>query len=413
MADNMLRFLRGYVRVALCGYSPERFLNLCQFNHMELWNLSYVKDHYEFCMSIRDFKHCKTFVKKSKTRLRIVKRFGLPFFVHEHRKRKLFFAGMFCGTFLLFYISLFIWDISFEGNTLYTDETLIKALTAANISYGTRKAELDCDQLEQLLRSDFPKLTWVSAEITGTCLKILVNENTELMEIPAVSTEPCHLVASKAGEIVSVYTRAGIPQIKAGDLVEEGQLLIDGALPVMNDSQEVVLYKYVRADADILAKTEYTYEDRLPVTRKRNAYTGKSETSVFLKVADFRLLLHGFPKKFGEWDTVFEEHRIRLSGNFYLPVSFGTITRREYVRFEEKIGKADASLELNNNLNEFLNELEKKGLQIIEKNVRIVTGVDSAEAYGTVIVIEPIAIQQNVIQQKENGQTDELTGDNH
>ena len=44
MIENGMRYLRGYVKIQIQGYSPERFLNLCSYHHILIWGLAY-EDH--------------------------------------------------------------------------------------------------------------------------------------------------------------------------------------------------------------------------------------------------------------------------------------------------------------------------------------------------------------------------------
>ena len=37
MIENGMRYLRGYVKIQIQGYSPERFLNLCSYHHILIW----------------------------------------------------------------------------------------------------------------------------------------------------------------------------------------------------------------------------------------------------------------------------------------------------------------------------------------------------------------------------------------
>ena len=55
MIENGMRYLRGYVKIQIQGYSPERFLNLCSYHHILIWGLAYEDHCYELCMSVRDF----------------------------------------------------------------------------------------------------------------------------------------------------------------------------------------------------------------------------------------------------------------------------------------------------------------------------------------------------------------------
>lgn len=125
MFAEKLKFFQGYVRVRLTGYAPERFLNLCSNRNILIWNLEYREEHYEFCISVRGFRQLKPLLRKTKTRLIILQRYGLPFWLHRYRKRKLFFGGIFfCGA-ALYVLSLFIWNIQIQGNQHQTDSTKI------------------------------------------------------------------------------------------------------------------------------------------------------------------------------------------------------------------------------------------------------------------------------------------------
>lgn len=52
---SIIRFLRGYVSVYLTGFSPERFMNLCNNHQIELWNVEPDRDGYTFYMYVTGF----------------------------------------------------------------------------------------------------------------------------------------------------------------------------------------------------------------------------------------------------------------------------------------------------------------------------------------------------------------------
>lgn len=126
MLLKIIKFIKGYVRIRVCGYSPERFLNLCCSHDILIWDLNNCGDTYEMYMSVRAFRRLKPIVRKTKTKVRIVGRYGLPFFMYRYRKRKMFFAGIVLGSVLIYILSLFVWDIQFEGNSVRTAEVLME-----------------------------------------------------------------------------------------------------------------------------------------------------------------------------------------------------------------------------------------------------------------------------------------------
>ena len=90
---EFLKFLKGYVCIRVSGFSPERFMNLCGNRNILLWNIRKEEDVYYMCLSIAGFYRLKPIVKKTGTKVAIVKRCGLPFFMPGMWKRKIFILG--------------------------------------------------------------------------------------------------------------------------------------------------------------------------------------------------------------------------------------------------------------------------------------------------------------------------------
>ena len=86
------RWWKGYVLVRLRGGEPERFLNLCRSRGIELWDLQITEEGCQGLMTVPGILASRELQKKSGIRLRVLKRFGLPFFPPEKQKEK----GLFC-----------------------------------------------------------------------------------------------------------------------------------------------------------------------------------------------------------------------------------------------------------------------------------------------------------------------------
>ena len=94
MLISFFRYLKGYVRIRLQGYSPERFLNLCRARDIEIWDLKSCGLTYEMNLGLRDFRKLKPLRKKARAHVVILERHGLPFFLYRNRNRKMFPAGI-------------------------------------------------------------------------------------------------------------------------------------------------------------------------------------------------------------------------------------------------------------------------------------------------------------------------------
>ena len=61
---SFLRFLRGFYKIKISGYSPERFFNLCRINGIVLWDIIPVQDFFECKIKHCDFKKIDAFLNK-------------------------------------------------------------------------------------------------------------------------------------------------------------------------------------------------------------------------------------------------------------------------------------------------------------------------------------------------------------
>ncbi len=392
----LTRYIYGYLFVELTGFSPERFFNICSVHEIELWQIVNTGSSYRFFMPVKGFRRIKPLVRKSKVRLRILKKFGLPFFLYTHRKRKAYGAG-FAGFLILIYcLSLFIWDINFEGNRMYTYDTLLKYFESEEIHYGMRKSKIDCDALEEALRTNFPEITWVSARVSGTRLLVKIKENEVLSEIPPIDETPSNIVAEKDGVITSMIVRSGVPKVAIGDQVEKGQLLVSGALPVIGDSEEIINIHYIRSDADITARTEYHFTKQIPLLQKIDVETGRTRRGWYGKLSSYSFLFIR-PRPEGTlWKLTMEEEQLHLFRNFYLPVYFGRITGKEYVSYERPY-RPEEKKQLADEMNERLKKkLLEKGVQILENHVRILDNESLCQAALDFVVEEPAGRREEI-----------------
>ncbi|RHT23121.1 sporulation protein YqfD [Clostridium sp. AM33-3] len=386
----------GYVRVRLTGRSPERFFNLCRSSKILLWNIACEKEEYRFFLLLPDFYRIRPFARKAGVRVRIQEKLGLPFFLYRNRKRKLFAVGAASFFLLLFVLSRFIWNISFSGNLLFTDDMLTGQLREIGVCYGMPKRGVDCDRIEEELRSRCSRIVWVSAHVSGTRLQIRIRENETADGIPLREESPRNLVAETAGTVVSILVRAGKAVVQPGDEVEKGQILVEGMLPVTNDSGEVERTLFVRADADIRLRTTKIYREWVPHFQTVRSYTGKMQRGFRLRAGAVDIL--AMPPLAGKrnWDLTGVSRQIVLFGDFFLPVWTEAITAREYEKVERKRTKTELN-DLTKAVHERkLQKLTEKGVQIIENDVKILDNSNGWIICGSMTVEEEAGTGQKL-----------------
>ena len=405
--ERLFRYLGGYLLVELSGYSPERLLNLCSYNQIELWELSCVEGKYRFYVKAGDFRQIVGFVRKSKSRLIVLEKRGLPFFVRRHRKRKLFAAGIGLCLFLLYLLSLRIWDIDFSGNSHFTEELLLETLAGQGYVAGMEKNRVVCDDLEMMLRETYPEITWVSAQIRGTRLLIQIRENTGILAVEPVDETPCDLVASCDGVIQEMVTRSGTPLVAPGDTVQKGQVLVSGIVELYNDSKEKTGEHLVRADATILAATTCPYEDRFSLEHPVKLHTGHKRYRLHLWIFEKEFCLDGNIHGFEIYDTVSVQGQLILGEDFSLPIRWQLDELNEYTEGSALYSEEEARALAEENYRRFFENLIEKGVQIVEKNVRIDMIGGECITLGTLSLIQEIGEQapvgQNTGEQEETG----------
>ena len=370
--QNVFRYLRGYLKIQVWGYSPERFMSLCSNHDILLWDIKRQEEGYTMYITLPGFFRLRPIVKKTGTRAAVLERYGLPFFIQKMRKRKIFALGLPCCLAFLIAMSQFIWAIDFEGNYSLTDDVLLDFLAEKGVDYGVAKNRVDIEALEEQLRENFDVITWTSARIEGTRFVVRIRENDLAAPEEEESQETVlgsDLVASQDGVVVSILTRQGVPQVRAGDVVAKGDLLVSGAVPVLADDGTVREYQYCQADADVLLAYETEVHEEQPLYYEYKNYTGREKKDLYFALGHKRYILKLTDCDYMNYDTVLEAEQVCILQQIYLPFYYGWVVNREYLPVEAIYQEDRARTMLEERLNKNIETLEEKGVQIIQKNV--------------------------------------------
>jgi len=399
-------FFKGAVRVEISGMDRERFFNIAASRGLKIAEISESGDGaVSFLTTCSDFKRMKPAVRKAGVRLSIRGKYGLPFFIHKNRKRKLLAAGAVCFFLLLYSMTFFIWDISFEGNARFTDEMLLHFMETVPAVYGMRKSEISCEALEEAIRNQFTEITWVSAEIKGTRLIIRVKENEAVLTPEVPDTSPCDLAALKDGVITGCIIRSGFGQVKAGDEVKAGDLLVDGTVPIYDDSETLINSHEVRADGEIYAKTVHEIRNFVPFTHTVHARTGKRRPGFFVSFGGRTLSFLMPAAGEADWEYVTEEGQLKIFRDFCLPVYYGKITAYEFTSYEETYTEEEVRAIGDRHRKEYMEKLSEKGIQILGDDGKIEKDESGWKTLGTLTVIENIAGPVPAVSEHEENQT--------
>lgn len=411
---SFVKYLSGYLRVQVTGYAPERFLNLCSNHNILMWELTRLPDGYEFYISVRGFRELKPFLKKTKTRVRIIRRYGFPFRLFRYRKRKLFFFGILFFFCFLFLLSRYIWNIEITGNTSVTDSAMLSYLTMQGCGYGAKKSAIDCSSLEEQIRMDYSNIIWTSAQISGTKLTIQIKENLITNQETAGKEDdaPQDIVADKDAVIERMITRNGVPQVTVGTEVKKGDILVCGRIEIVDDAGTVVNYRYTKADADIYGYTTYQYTNSFPLSHSVKRTTGNTTKRYAVELAGKYISIPWKKPPYSAMDKTTDYRQLNLCADFYLPVTLCIDTYAEYIPETVKYTKEEAKQVANENLAAYLKKFNQKEVQILEKNVIIDITDKECISSGSIKTCEKIgkyaATEQLCVPADERQVTDEL-----
>ena len=395
MIERFYRFITGFLMVQVRGKNVSRFLNLCIRNGIHIYQMDNMENmQCTFGMNLRDLYRLTPLLRKTRVRIFIKKRMGLPFFLYRYRKRKIFAASLLGMALGILFLSTRIWRIEVVGNSSVGRDTILNYLKEKEINYGVDRNSIDNDALELSLRQDFDPVIWASVYEEGTKLVVCIQEKL-VSEKKVKQTDTCmDLVATKDAKIASVITRNGISLVKAGDKVKAGDILVSGRQEILDDNGEIKEYYYQSADADILAYAVYDYEDSIPKQMVVSNATGKEHTRFFFRIFDYQFTTPKLHADFEHSETFEESSQLCLLNSFYLPVYIGKSRQVELEKRIQKVSMEEAKSIARENFNQFLADLEENGVEIMGKNVMIKSMNDNYHIYGKVKVCESIIKQK-------------------
>lgn len=398
---QVIRYLQGYLTIRVQGFSPERFMNLCSNHHLFLWNIVNYGDYYTMNISLKNFYKLKGLTRKTGTRVVITGRYGLPFLSVRMWRRRIFLAGLLGSLAFWIWMSGFIWAVEIDGNYFVTTDVFQDFLNANGIRTGVKKGQIDIETLEESIREHFDIVTWTSARIDGTRLLIQVKEN-DLIKMDEGKKETeinkentgMDLVAQKEGVIVSMVTRSGVPLVKAGAEIQKGDILVEGGVPIYNDDGTVKRYDYCVADADIMLQCIYSLAEDIDEKHEEKKYTGKEKKQPFLILGTRKISTPLLGRKFEKYDVIEEKHQLKIFKNYYLPVYIGSYLVREYEVEEEIYTKEQVKELFEGKIQKFIETLQEKGVQIIEKNVTIKRAFGTWKMDADFLAVEKTGVSQ-------------------
>ncbi len=392
--NRILALLIGYLNIRFRGERVERFINLCLQRGIQVWDVYTTRNGTVVGKTnIDGFRQMRPVARRSKVSVRIISRRGLPFLCAKLWKRTAFAAGA-----ILFFVSLhilgaMIWFVDVDGVDKVPASRVIEAAAELGLKPGRFRESLVASEMSRALCIKVPELSWAGIELTGTKALIKVVEK----KIVTADPRPVgHVLASKNGSISKIVATTGKSMARAGDNVQQGQILISGAFQVDEEAE----IRYVHAEGIVEARIQYAATAESSMRRMVRRRTGESVQCEELEVDGTVIMIKGPkapPYGLSEeqvkplpllWRSLGApvEHRIR---NIY-----ELVEQFEQVSFEQAKQEAlDAALQQ-------ANQKLPPGVKVDKHIVQVELLPDQNTVQVTVIVetIEPIGVFSPIVE---------------
>lgn len=223
-------YIFGYVDIKISGFFVERFINLCFSKSIFLWKVNRISStDIKLRISKRDFKKIKKICKASKCKIKILSKNGLPFLLHKYKKRKIFAIALVVVAILILYLTRFVWNIEIQCDQDIDKNNIIKILNRNGIEEGKSISNINTEKAINDICMNGKNISWCGIKIKGT--NVIVNLEKENLQEEIIDNDiPCDIIAKKNGIITKITARNGTINVKEGDLVKEGDILINGII---------------------------------------------------------------------------------------------------------------------------------------------------------------------------------------
>lgn len=387
----LIRMIIGYVRIEVEGYFIERFINICTNENILIWNLKREKNVRLYLnIGIPDFKKISKAARKTKCKVKIMEKRGIPFFLNKYRKRKIFAFLLIILCSMLYLSSKYIWNIDILIKDNIGIEGIKDELENLGLKRGIRKTKIDTESIISRLKLERDDISWVGIDIEGTNAIINIVKSDSPPNI-VDKKDNCNIVARKSGIITKIVANSGTARVKVGDTVQEGKVLIEGVM-----EGKYTEPRKVHSLGEIQARVWYRESRKIYFRQNQKKYTGNRENKYELFFGNYKLNLYNKSSRYNLYEKEKHTQNIKLGRNFYLPLGINKIINKEqaeeHVEYSVEEAKKIGVDEISSKIEE---KIENKD-NICDKIIKYEEKSEYIQVYVTYEVLENIGIDKKI-----------------
>ncbi|MEK6265754.1 MAG: sporulation protein YqfD, partial [Clostridium sp.] len=226
--NDFKKYKKGIITMEIGSLMPEKFINLLWRNGIVVKNIKKINiTTVVLQVKLSDYSEISKAAKRTDTRIKIIGRSGLSFFIMKLKNRSALLIGVILFGSIIYYLSTFVWNIDINTERYISPYELRNQIKGFGVIPGLRKKNIDIYELENKLTKGNDEIMWVKVRIEGVKLVVNIIER-QSPPIIDIDSEPGNLIANKDGEIVRVFTTEGTAIVINGDMVQKGDVLVKG-----------------------------------------------------------------------------------------------------------------------------------------------------------------------------------------
>ena len=348
---------------------PEKFINLLWKNGVVVKNIRKINITTVILeVKLSDYGEISKVAKRTGTRVKIVGRSGMSFFLIKLRSRVALLIGIILFGSIIYYLSTFVWNIEINTENYISPYELRNQIKGFGVIPGMRKKNIDVYDIESKILRSNDEIMWVKARIDGIKLKVDVIERQSPPIIVSNKT-PCNLIASKDGIVSRVYTTDGTSIVKDGDSVQKGDILVNG-----EQGKEGSVYP-VHAKGEVIARTFYEQINEVPITKETRVKTGNIISNFYIKLGNKKVYLKNSLNPYKTYDKIENNNKFVHKETYYevkvknIPAN---VTKTQDEIYFNILRKLDKSVKIINKIESVKKENDKYSIRVLvlaEENI--------------------------------------------
>ena len=332
---DLRAYLLGTEVYTILGADPESCLNRLNEKGIPIHNVKRTDD-FSLTFTVpgghrRDILRC---CDRTYCQGQCVQKIGLKQELKKCLRRPFLILSVLFAVLFTFLMESVLWKIQIEGESEEAERRILYTLRDQGVDIFRKTRTMDTEALRYALLDEVSELSWVAVNLRGGKLTVLALESEPKEEGDMVA--PGHLIAHRDGVITESVVLEGMPLVKVGDSVVEGQILVSGF-------EDYGIYmKGVCAQGEIHGQTWYRGTVITPSVRGIKEFTGRAWQEIYIIFGRKSINLSGSSSNLGvTCDKIVSTKQLSPS-DYPLPLYLQRVIYREYRIREAPMPREDA-----------------------------------------------------------------------